>query len=107
MIRTRHTSANQFTLNYACGLLNTIYAGRPKRGARTTKLEAALTVLRRENQIKPHQLHLNSNDDEISIPNSSLTSSNFEEDCIISATSRKHLNIFPDFLMIVLMNEVS
>ena len=44
MIQTRHSSGNQFTLNYACGLLNTVYVGCPKHGARTTKLEAALTA---------------------------------------------------------------
>ena len=61
----------------------------------------AVTPISRENQIKHCQLHLNSNNDEISIPNSPLTSSSFE-DCIISATFRKHLNIF---LIIVLMNK--
>ena len=45
MIRTRHSSGNQFTLNYACGLLNTVYVGCPKHGTRTTKLEAALTAV--------------------------------------------------------------
>ena len=99
MIRTRYTFANQFTLNYARGLLNTTYAGRPKHGARTTKLEAALTVLRRE--IKSNLISC------ILMMKSSLTSNSFEEDCIISATSRKRLNIFPDFLMIVLMNKAS
>ena len=59
-------------------------------------LSKAITPISRENQIKPRQLHLNSNDDEISTPNSPLTGSSFEEDCIISATSRKRLNIFPD-----------
>ena len=56
----------------------------------------AITPISRENQIKPRQLHLNSNDDEISIPNSPLASSSSEEDCILSGTSRKRLNIFPD-----------
>ena len=61
-----------------------------------TSLSKAVTPISRENRIKPHQLHLNSNDDEISTPNSPLTGSSFEEDCIISATSRKRLNTFPD-----------
>ena len=46
------------------------------------------------NQIKPRQLHLNSSGDEISIPNSPLTSCSFKEDCIISATSRKASTFF-------------
>ena len=61
-----------------------------------TSLSKAVTPISSENRIKPRQLHLNSNDDEISTPNSPLTGSSFEEDCIIPATSRKRLNIFPD-----------